>query len=120
MARAKQCAAALGHQKPNPDPKPDPKPKPKPKPKPNPKPKPHPKPKPNQVLLRLSPLIPFNALNYVLAGSAAWPECPVGALPWAAAQLGPSAQPVSPSLPRSCQRAMEHHERTAHAKSAPG
>ena len=64
-----------------PHPSPNPSPSPSPSPSPEPKPKPKPKPKPNQVLLRLSPLIPFNALNYVLAGSAAWGRVPRGAPP---------------------------------------
>ena len=82
-----------------------PAPSPSPSPSPEPKPKPKPKPKPNQVLLRLLPLIPFNALNYVLAGSAAWPECPVGAplyTPWAAARLGPSSAPPHSQPARHC------------------
>ena len=33
------------------------------------------------VLLRLSPLIPFNALNYVLAGTTACSKCPLGSAP---------------------------------------
>ena len=33
------------------------------------------------VLLRLSPLIPFNALNYVLAGTTAGSRCPLGSAP---------------------------------------
>ena len=45
------------------------------------------------VLLRLSPLIPFNALNYVLAGTTACSKCPLGSAPASSAPVPPQGAP---------------------------